>query len=219
VLRPVGDAFAPEGGLRMLVGNLGQAVIKVSALDPAHLVVRAPARIFEDQADFERAFRSGELDLDVVVVLRFQGPRANGMPELHKLVPALSVLLERGHQVALVTDGRMSGASGTVPAAIQVTPEAANGGVLARLRDGDELVLDAINKRIDVRLDPAVLNDRTPAVAPAAPDSLGRRLFAGFRERVSSAETGASIFDLTIQPPVPIVASGRPDVQLNAEAS
>ena len=135
--------FSPEGGLKLLTGNLGRAVIKVSAVKPKHHVVEAPAMVFDSQEALREAFRAGRLDKDFVAVIRFQGPRANGMPELHKLTPTLGVLQDRGYKVALVTDGRMSGASGKVPAAIHVTPEAAEGGALARIRDGDVIRLDA----------------------------------------------------------------------------
>ena len=197
VLRSAADPFQPDGGIRILDGTIGRAVIKVSALDPAHLRIDAPARVFDDQPGFVRAFEAGELDRDVVVVMRFQGPKANGMPELHKLIPALSVLLQRGHRVALVTDGRMSGASGTVPAAIHVTPEAADGGPLARIADGDRIVVDCVERTVDVLVDPAVLLDRAAATAPASQASFGRRLFTSFRERVGTADAGASVFDLT----------------------
>jgi phosphogluconate dehydratase len=197
VLRPTTEPFQPDGGIRILDGSVGRAVIKVSALDAEHRVVDAPARVFSDQQEFEAAFTAGELDTDVVVVLRFQGPRANGMPELHKLIPALSVLLQRGHRVALVTDGRMSGASGTVPAAIHVTPEAAVGGPLARIHDGDRILVDSIAGRVDVMVDTAELLDRPATAAPGSPSTFGRRLFSSFRSQVGTADTGASVFDLT----------------------
>jgi phosphogluconate dehydratase len=209
VIRPAGNPFHADGGIKILDGTLGRAVIKVSALDDEHRVIDAPARVFADQASFVRAFEAGELDRDVVVVVRFQGPKANGMPELHKLIPALSVLLQRGHRVALVTDGRMSGASGTVPAAIHVTPEAADGGPLARVQDGDRILVDAISGKVDVLVDTAELLDRPAAVAPPAPTTFGRRLFATFRAQVGSADTGASIFDLTAVEPEEF-ASGHP---------
>jgi phosphogluconate dehydratase len=197
VLRPAAKPFQPDGGIRVLDGTIGRAVIKVSALDDEHRLIDAPARVFSDQASFIGAFEAGELDRDVIVVMRFQGPKANGMPELHKLIPALSVLLQRGHRVALVTDGRMSGASGTVPAAIHVTPEAADGGPLSRVRDGDRIVVDAHAGKVDVLVDTAELLDRPAAQAPASPATFGRRLFSSFRERVGTADTGASVFDLT----------------------
>jgi phosphogluconate dehydratase len=207
VLRRVDDPFAPEGGLRMLSGNLGRSVIKVSAVRPEHRVVQAPARVFTSQEGFTAAFRAGELDRDVVVVLRNQGPRANGMPELHGLTPALGVLLDRGHQIALVTDGRMSGASGKIPAAIQVTPEAAAGGPLARVRDGDVVRLDAERATLEVLVPAAELADR--AVLDGPPDErswvgTGRELFAALRRSVGPADQGASAFgtlDATRVPP------------------
>ena len=197
VLRPVSDPFAADGGLRMLSGNLGRAVIKVSAVAPEHRVVRAPARVFTTQQGFEDAFRAGELDRDVVVVLRNQGPRANGMPELHGLTPALGVLMDRGHQVALVTDGRMSGASGKIPAAIQLTPEAAAGGPLARVQDGDLVELDAGDGRLEVLVDEAALAARPVRDAPpeeAAWTGTGRELFAALRRAIGPADQGASVF-------------------------
>ncbi len=192
VLRPVRDAFSPEGGIRVLDGALGRAVMKVSAVAPEHRVVTAPARVFDDQADFLAAFDRGELDHDHVAVVRHQGPRANGMPELHKLTPALGVLLDRGHRVALVTDGRMSGASGKVPAAIHCTPEAAVGGPLSRLRDGDVVRVDAEAGRLEVDVD---LGEREPALRAAATHGTGRELFAAFRDRVGRPDAGASLFD------------------------
>jgi phosphogluconate dehydratase len=194
VLAAAATPFQPDGGLKMLSGPLGRAVIKVSAVDEAHRIVEAPVRVFDDQVGFLTAFEEGELDRDVVVVVRFQGPRANGMPELHKLVPALSVLLGRGHHVALVTDGRMSGASGTVPAAIHVTPEAAAGGLLARLVDGDVVRLDTSIGRLDVLSDITEVLDRAPAATPESPPTLGRGLFAPLRGLVGPADAGASIF-------------------------
>jgi phosphogluconate dehydratase len=191
VLRPARAAFAADGGIRVLAGDLGRAVIKVSAVAPEHRAVTAPARVFDDQAQFLAAFAAGELDCDHVAVVRHQGPRANGMPELHKLVPALGVLLDRGHRVALVTDGRMSGASGKVPAAIHCTPEAAGGGPLARLRDGDVIRLDADAGRLDVDAD---LSAREPAGVPDEAVGTGRELFAAFRASVGRPDEGASVF-------------------------
>jgi phosphogluconate dehydratase len=218
VLRPADNPFAPDGGLRIVSGNLGRAVIKVSAVAPRHRVVRAPARVFTTQDDFTAAFRSGELDRDVVVVIRNQGPRANGMPELHGLVPALGVLMDRGHQVALVTDGRMSGASGKVPAAIQVTPEASAGGALARIADGDMMCLDADAGVLEVSLAPAELAARP--VVDAAPNDTewtgtGRELFTALRRAVGQADEGASVFGA----PVPGFATSadRPE-ELTMEA-
>jgi phosphogluconate dehydratase len=191
VLRPVDRPFSPTGGLALLEGNLGRAVIKVSAVAPEHLVVEAPAFVVEDQADLVAAWEAGDLDRDVVVVVRFQGPRANGMPELHKLTPPLSALLGAGHRVALVTDGRMSGASGTVPAAIHVTPEAAGGGPLARLRTGDVVRVDAVAGTLSALVDPTEWETRVPAVAPPAGTDLGRSLFATLRANAARADEGA----------------------------
>jgi phosphogluconate dehydratase len=196
VLRPAGNPFAPDGGLRMLSGNLGRAVIKVSAVAPRHLLVRAPARVFTTQQEFDEAFRAGELDRDVVVVVRNQGPQANGMPELHGLVPALGVLMDRGHQVALITDGRMSGASGKVPAAIQITPEAAAGGMIARIEDGDPILLDAETGSLDVLVSESELAQR-PLPGPldeASWAGTGRELFTALRRAVGPADQGASVF-------------------------
>jgi phosphogluconate dehydratase len=195
VLRPARDPFAPDGGIRVLDGPLGRAVVKVSAVAPEHRVVTAPARVFDSQAEFLAAFERDELDGDLVAVVRHQGPRANGMPELHKLTPALGVLMDRGHRVALVTDGRMSGASGKVPAAIHCTPEASAGGPLARVRDGDLVTLDADRRVLEVvGVD---LFEREPAPAPAAADladGTGRDLFAAFRAAVGRPDAGASVF-------------------------
>jgi phosphogluconate dehydratase len=196
VLRPVEAPFAPDGGLRMLEGNLGRAVVKVSTLSDAQRVITAPALVFEDQHDFTDAFRAGELDGDVVVVVRHQGPAANGMPELHSLTPALGVLQDRGHRVALVTDGRMSGASGKVPAAIHVTPEAAAGGPLNRVRDGDLVTLDCVTGSLTLHVPPAELAARAPSGRPPAPAEwvgTGRELFAAFRAVVGPADEGASV--------------------------
>jgi phosphogluconate dehydratase len=191
ILRPASDPFQAEGGLRSLEGDLGRSVIKVSAVKPENRVVEAPAKVFHDQNDFLAAFKRGELDQDFVAVVRFQGPRANGMPELHSLTPALSLLQDRGRKVALVTDGRMSGASGKVPAAIHLTPEAAAGGPIARIKDGDLIRLDAEAGRLEVRTD---LSGREPARFVQPQWGLGRELFAPFRALVGSAEHGASIF-------------------------
>ncbi len=193
ILRPVNDPFSSDGGLKLLTGNLGRAVIKVSAVDAAHRIVEAPARVFDDQAQVSEAFAAGELDRDVVVVVRYQGPRANGMPELHSLTPALAVLQKRGHRVALVTDGRMSGASGTVPAAIQVTPECLGGGELAKLRDGDVVRLDSYAGVLEALVPIGEMARRQPAAALLAHNGhgFGRELFAGFRARAGDAESGA----------------------------
>jgi phosphogluconate dehydratase len=193
VLRPATDPFAPDGGIRVLGGSAGRAVTKVSALPPERRRIEAPARVFDSQAAFLAAFDDGDLDgQDLVAVLRFQGPKANGMPELHKLTPALGVLQDRGHQVALVTDGRMSGASGTIPSAIHVTPEAAAGGPLARVQDGDTIILDTLTGTLDVAAD---LTDR-PIAQPTVDVSAGtgRELFLGLRALIGAADEGATVF-------------------------
>jgi len=191
ILRAATDPFAPEGGMRLVTGNLGRATFKTSAVAAERWTIQAPARVFADQDGVVTAFKAGELDRDVVVVVRFQGPRANGMPELHKLSPALGVLQDRGFRVALVTDGRMSGASGKVPAAIHVYPEAAVGGPLARLVDGDIVRLCGLDGTLAVLVDAAVWAARTPAVPPAA-SGTGRELFAMMRAGSDDAERGAS---------------------------
>ena len=192
LLRPVAAAFAPDGGMRLLTGNLGRAIIKTSAVAETHLTMEAPVRIFTDQTDVQTAFKAGELDRDVVVVVRFQGPRANGMPELHKLTPALGVLLDRGFKVALVTDGRMSGASGKVPAAIHLSPECLLGGPIGKLRDGDVVRLCARTGTIDALVDAAVWDAREIPAAPTEAIGTGRELFAIMRQGVDDAERGAS---------------------------
>ncbi|MCX2524923.1 phosphogluconate dehydratase [Larsenimonas rhizosphaerae] len=196
VLRSCDNPFAPTGGLRVLDGNLGRGVIKVSAVKPEFRKVEAPARIFSDQDQLKSAFENGELDRDIVVVVRFQGPRANGMPELHKLTPFLGVLQDRGHKVALVTDGRMSGASGKVPAAIHITPEALDGGPLSRLMDGDVIRLDPDNGELRVLVDDKEWNAREQQRIPLNyhHHGMGRELFAGLRTMVGGAEEGACNF-------------------------
>ncbi|WP_293759567.1 phosphogluconate dehydratase [uncultured Aquitalea sp.] len=196
VLRPASDAFSPDGGLRVVSGNLGRAVIKVSAVKPEHRVVEAPAVVFHDQNDMLAAFKRGELERDFVAVIRFQGPRANGMPELHKLTPALSILQERGFAVALVTDGRMSGASGKVPAAIHVSPEAVSGGAIGKVRDGDIVRLDAVAGTLEVKVPAEEWAQRDQAVANLEHNQfgVGRELFAVFRESANAAEAGAMSF-------------------------
>ena len=191
ILRPAADPFQATGGLKQLTGSLGHGVIKVSAVRPDRHVIEAKARVFHDQAAVKAAFQAGEFTEDTIVVVRFQGPGANGMPELHALTPVLSVLQDRGLKVALVTDGRMSGASGKVPAAIHVCPEAAAGGPIARLRDGDLVRLDADAGTLDV-LTPGFA-ERTPVVADLSGNEygLGRELFATFRRNAGPATTGA----------------------------
>jgi phosphogluconate dehydratase len=197
VLRGVAEPFDAEGGLRLLTGNLGRAVVKISAVAPANRVIEAPARIFDSQDAMLAAFKAGQLDAgDMVVVVRGQGPRANGMPELHKLTPTLAVMQDRGQRVALLTDGRMSGASGKVPAAIHVTPEAVDGGPISKLRDGDLLRLDAEAGTLTFLGDEREFLSRTPATEDlrAEHHGMGRELFAGFRALVGAADRGASVF-------------------------
>jgi len=197
VLRGVDEPFDTDGGLKTLAGNLGSCVIKTAAVKPEHRTITAPAVVFDDQADFLASFEAGELDSDLVAVLRYQGPRANGMPELHKLTPALGVLQDRGHRVALVTDGRMSGASGKVPAAIHLTPEAAMGSPLARVHSGDTITVDAVAGTLTLHVPDDEFAARTPTGrAPSATEMVGtgRELFASMRAAVGPADQGASIF-------------------------
>jgi phosphogluconate dehydratase len=196
VVRPAVAPFSAEGGLKLLTGNLGRAVIKVSAVPEANHIVEAPARVFHAQEELLAAFKAGELERDLVAVVRFQGPQANGMPELHKLTPPLAVLQGKGFKVALVTDGRMSGASGKVPAAIHVSPEALAGGALAKVRDGDVIRLDAVAGTLEAKVAAAEWAAREFEPMPAAnaetnAHGLGRELFAGMRRNVRSAEEGA----------------------------
>lgn len=195
VLRAVNEPFRADGGLRMLHGNLGRGVIKVSSVPDDRLVIEAPAVVFHDQDDIKRAFDRGELNRDFIAVVRFQGPRAIGMPELHKLTPTLAVLQDRGHRIALVTDGRMSGASGRVPAAIHVTPEADDGGPIAKVRDGDMLRLDAVKGTLEVLVNAAEFAARTPAVADLSrhQHGMGRELFSIFRRNAVTADLGAGV--------------------------
>ena len=196
VVRPVSAPFSATGGLKLLNGNLGRSVIKVSAVSDDRHVIEAPARVFDSQAALHQAFTAGELDRDVICVVRWQGPQANGMPELHKLTPPLSVLQGKGFKVALVTDGRMSGASGKVPAAIHVSPEAAAGGPLAKVRDGDVIRLDAVAGTLAVLLPDDEWAEREVATLSDAQrvadgHGLGRELFAGMRRNALTAEEGA----------------------------
>jgi phosphogluconate dehydratase len=196
VLTKVATAFSTSGGLKLLKGNLGKSVIKVSAVKPEHRVVEAPARVFHSQQGLQAAFKAGELNRDFIAVVRFAGPKAVGMPELHNLTPALGVLQGRGFKVALVTDGRMSGASGKVPAAIHMTPEALDGGPISKLRDGDMLRLDAEAGTLTFLGDTSELMSRTPATEDLRNEhfGMGRELFAGFRALVGAADRGASVF-------------------------
>lgn len=189
ILAPVAAPFQPDGGMRLVTGNLGRATFKTSAVDRERWTIEAPARVFDSQEAVQAAFKAGELDRDVIVVVRFQGPRANGMPELHKLTPPLGVLQDKGFKVALVTDGRMSGASGKVPAAIHVTPEALGGGPLALIQDGDVVRLCAHQGTLEVKAD---LSARQPATAPQAGMGMGRELFAMMRHHADGAEQGGS---------------------------
>ncbi|HAU21772.1 MAG TPA: phosphogluconate dehydratase [Erythrobacter sp.] len=189
MLRPADAPFKADGGIRLVSGNLGRGCFKSSAVGEERWTIEAPCRVFDDQAAVTEAFKASELDRDVVVVVRFQGPRANGMPELHKLTPPLGVLQDRGYRVALVTDGRMSGASGKVPAAIHVTPEALGGGPLARLRDGDVIRLCAKTGELSTSAD---LGSRDPVADPGAEIGVGREIFAMFRNFADSAEKGGS---------------------------
>ncbi len=194
ILKPVSAPFQKEGGLSKLSGNLGTGVMKVSAVAEDKRIITAPARVFHDQEDVKTAFKAGEFTDDVVVVVRFQGPMANGMPELHSLTPLLTILQERGQKVALVTDGRMSGASGKVPSAIHVSPEALAGGPLAKIQDGDMITVDAINGVLETTT--AGVMDRPNATADLSANGFGtgRELFEVFRRNVGPAETGASVF-------------------------
>jgi phosphogluconate dehydratase len=196
IVRPATAPFSTHGGLALLTGNLGRAVVKTSAVPDDAWVIEAPAIVFDSQQALLDAFAAGELERDFVAVLRFQGPRANGMPELHKLTPPLAVLQGRGFRIALVTDGRMSGASGKVPAAIHLSPEALAGGPLARVRSGDVIRLDAVAGRIDALVEESVWAARECAELNDAQreingHGLGRELFAGLRRNVLSAEEGA----------------------------
>ena len=183
--------------MKLLKGNLGRSVIKISAVKPEHRLIEAPARVFHSQDGLQEAFKAGELNADMIAVIRFSGPKAIGMPELHKLTPALGVLQDRGLKVALVTDGRMSGASGKVPAAIHMTPEAVDGGPISKIRDGDLLRLDAEAGTLTFLGDEAEFNSRTPALEDLRPQhsGMGRELFAGFRALVGPADRGASVFE------------------------
>ncbi len=195
VLTTIDRPFQPNGGLKMLEGNIGSAVIKISAVKPDRHVIEAPALVFHDQHELQAAFKEGKLERDFVAVVRFQGPRANGMPELHRLTPVLGVLQDRGFRVALLTDGRMSGASGKVPAAIHVTPEAVDGGPIARIRDGDMIRIDAEAGTIEVLVGADELFRRPPATADLTANEfgLGRELFSAFRRIAGPADQGASV--------------------------
>jgi phosphogluconate dehydratase len=192
MLRPPSAPFSPDGGMRLVTGNLGRATFKTSAVDPARWTIEAPVRVFHDQNDALAEFKAGELDRDVIVVIRFQGPVANGMPELHKLTPPLGVLQDKGFNVALVTDGRMSGASGKVPAAIHLSPEGARGGAIAKLQDGDIIRLCANTGTLSVLVDADIWAARAPAPTPARHIGTGRELFALMQAGADEAEKGGS---------------------------
>jgi phosphogluconate dehydratase len=194
IVRPANDPFDTEGGLRLVAGNVGRAIVKVSAVAPEHYSIKAPARVFSSQAAFTQAFNDGELETDFVAVLPGQGPRANGMPELHKLTPYLGVLQNRGFRVALLTDGRMSGASGKVLAAIQVTPESLAGGVIGKIRDGDTVTIDANGGRMVVEAEDIESRPTPEADVANRQVGMGRELFTAFRERSEGAEQGGGIF-------------------------
>jgi len=198
VLAPMPKAFQPTGGLKVLSGNLGHAIIKTSAVKPERRVIEAPAAVFDSQQALSDAFKAGRLDRDFVAIVRFQGPKANGMPELHRLTTVLGVLQDRGRKVALVTDGRMSGASGKVPAAIHVTPEALEGGAIGKVRDGDMVRLDAETGTLEVIVPEAELSRRkVPAVDLTGNEyGFGRELFAGFRQLAGRADQGAAAFGM-----------------------
>ena len=195
ILRSLSDPFTPDGGLKIVAGNLGQGVIKVSAVKPEHHIVQAPARVFDDQEAFAKAFKAKEITGDVIAVVRFQSPSMNGMPELHQLTPLLSSLQDKGHQVALITDGRMSGASGKIPAAIHITPSADKNGPLARVQDGDIVCLNAVTGELKVLVDDEEFAARTPASVSNTSHhfGFGRELFSNFRAIVSAADEGASV--------------------------
>ncbi|MBB4479035.1 phosphogluconate dehydratase [Rhizobium etli] len=195
VLSSIETPFQANGGLKMLRGNLGKAVIKISAVKPARHIIEAPAIVFHSQQELQDAFKEGKLNRDFVAVVRFQGPKANGMPELHKLTPPLGVLQDRGFRVALLTDGRMSGASGKVPAAIHVTPEAVDGGPIARIKNGDIIRLDAIKGTLEVLVDAADMAEREPVTVDLSDNEfgMGRELFAPFRRAVGASDQGASV--------------------------
>jgi phosphogluconate dehydratase len=196
ILRPVSSPFEMEGGIRLLTGSLGRGVIKISSVPKDRRIIDAPAAVFSSQSEFTEAFKAGKLDRDVIAVVRFQGPRANGMPELHSLTPALTAVQNKGFRVALVTDGRMSGASGAIPAAIHLTPGADQDSTLARIQDGDRIILDAESGTLNLLVDPAALAARPRALTPPAGHGYGRELFAPLRHLAGDAEAGGGIFGL-----------------------
>ena len=197
VLRPISNPFNPQGGLQLLTGNLGHAVIKVSAVQEQHQTVTAPAKVFNSQAGLQEAFARGELEQDFIAVITEQGPKAKGMPELHKLTPIMATQQDKGFKVAIVTDGRMSGASGKVPAAIHLAPEAVEGGFIAKVREGDLITLDAPNGIVKVHVSEEELAARELEISEQVQTfGTGRELFEAMRQTVSSADQGASAFGL-----------------------
>ena len=199
VVASVEDPFSVEGGLKLLSGNMGRSVIKTSALKPEHFIIEAEAIVFESQEALQDAFKQGELEKDFIAVVRYQGPKANGMPELHGLMPPLGVLQEKGFKVAIITDGRMSGASGKVPSAIHVSPEALDGGILAKVKSGDRIRFDAKKGEISLLVDKEELESRSIEVPDLSANrhGFGRELFVSVRQSIGSAEEGASLFDLS----------------------
>ncbi|MBX2849375.1 MAG: phosphogluconate dehydratase [Acidiferrobacterales bacterium] len=197
IVSSIDKPFASEGGMRVLHGELGTGIVKVSAVDEQHHVIQAPCKIFADQEEVKRAYEAGELDGDFVVVMRFQGPSANGMPELHKLTPYLGLLQDKGYKVALVTDGRMSGASGKILSAIHVTPEAKKGGLLAYLQDGDQIRIDVKLGELSVNIPAQELKKRSPAKEPTRSMTVGRGLFSALRENVGESTDGAPSFSFS----------------------
>lgn len=196
VIATLDAPFAKHGGTKVLAGNLGRAVMKTSAVPEDRQIIKAPAVVFESQYEIDAAFNDGKLDRDCIVVVRFQGPKAIGMPELHKLMPPLGVLMDRGYKVALVTDGRLSGASGKVPAAIHVTPEAYVGGLLAKVQNGDMIQIDGTTGKLELLVDEAELAQRKAAVPDLSTShvGMGRELFSAMRDKISGAEDGACCF-------------------------
>jgi phosphogluconate dehydratase len=201
VIASIGEPFSKEGGLKLLDGNIGRGVIKTSALKEDQLFIKAPAIIFQSQDELQNAFKNGELERDFIAVVRYQGPKANGMPELHSLMPPLGVLQDKGFKVAIITDGRMSGASGKVPSAIHVSPEAADGGVLAKIQNGDMIRFDVENGEMELLLDDEVINSREIKDPDLSLNrhGFGRELFVAMRQSVGSAEEGACLFDISGQ--------------------
>ncbi|QJU57769.1 phosphogluconate dehydratase [Sphingomonas sp. AP4-R1] len=217
MLRPASAPFQPDGGMRLIAGNLGRAIFKASAVDPERWTIEAPARVFDEQDDVVRAYKAGELFCDVVIVVRFQGPQANGMPELHKLTPPLSSIQDKGFKVALLTDGRMSGASGKVPAAIHLTPEALAGGPIGKLRDGDLVRISADDGQIDVLVDPAEWAMRPATPRPRQRSGTGRELFAFMRSGASSAEEGGSAMLAAMEATLDVAEPADPPLIDNVE--